>query len=246
MKILLTGSSGFIGRNFFKQYVGKYEFRCLVIKEDADDIRKHCHDPTIDAVVHLGAYAGVRRSHQIPEEFYSMNVDGTSRIFSEYARDYYAPIPIVWASSSSVYEWWLSPYATTKKICEEISRYTPNTLGLRFHTVYGEDSRPDMLYDRLNKRDVEYVTNHTRDWTHVEDVCSAIDLCLENFNDMRHYKFIDVGNGRPCTVKELADHLWPDNNLPVREVTGEREHTCADPKILLKYGWKPKHNVLEN
>lgn len=239
MKVLLTGSSGFIGRNFFKQYVGKYEFRCLDLKEDNDDIRKHCYDPSIDAVVHLGAYAGVRRSHEMPEEFWSMNVDGTKRIFDEYFG-----VPIVWASSSSIYEWWLSPYATTKKVCEEIA--PTNTLGLRFHTVYGNDSRPDMLYDRLLKRDVEYITNHTRDWTHVYDVCSAIDLCLDKFDDMQHYRAIDVGNGNPHTVKELADHLWPDNNLPVREVTGERTDTCADPTILLKHGWKPEYNVLKS
>jgi nucleoside-diphosphate-sugar epimerase len=238
MKVLLTGSSGFIGRNFFKQYVGKYEFLCLDLKEDNDDIRKHEYEPTIDAVVHLGAYAGVRRSHEIPEQFWSMNVEGSKRIFDEYNG-----VPIVWASSSSIYEWWLSPYATTKKICEEIApKYS---LGLRFHTVYGPDSRPDMFYDKLLRKEVSYITNHTRDWTHVDDVCSAIDLCLDNFDRMYKYRAIDVGNGRPHTVKELADHLWPDNNLPVKEVTGERENTCADPTILLQYGWQPKRDVLE-
>lgn len=233
MKILLTGANGFIGRNFFKQYVGKYEFLCLDI---ADDIRKHEYDPSIDAVVHLGAYAGVRRSHEIPEEFWEMNVVGSERIFDEYGG-----IPIVYASSSSIYEWWLSPYATTKKVVETIAH--GYTLGLRFHTVYGEDSRPDMIYDRLLRRDVEYITNHTRDWTHVYDVCSAIDICIENFDKMHKYHAIDVGYGQPRTVKSMADELWPDNNLPVREVTGEREHTCADPSILLQYGWKPEYGA---
>ena len=230
MKILLTGANGFIGRNFFKQYVGKYEFLCVDI---ADDIRKHDYDPSIDAVVHLGAYAGVRRSHEIPEEFWEMNVIGSERIFDEYYGK-----PIVYASSSSIYEWWLSPYATTKKVVEQIA--PGYTLGLRFHTVYGEDSRRDMIYDRLLRRDVEYITNHTRDWTHVSDVCSAIDVCLDNFDSMWRHGAIDVGYGKPRTVKSMADELWPDNNLPVKEVSGEREHTCADPSILLEYGWKPE------
>ena len=234
MKVLLTGSSGFIGRNFFKQYVGKYEFLCVDTKE-GDDIRKLRYDPSIDAVVHLGAFAGVRRSHEIPQQFWEMNVDGSRNIFREYEGK-----PIVWASSSSIYEWWLSPYATTKKVCEEIA---PNyTLGLRFHTVYGDDSRPDMLYDRLLRREVEYITNHTRDWTHVFDVCSAIDLCLDKFDDMHHHRAIDVGVGKPISVKEMADRVWPDNNLPVREVTGERENTCADPTILLEHGWRPEYS----
>ena len=235
MKVLLTGAKGFIGRNFKRLYEHKYDFECIDILED---VRKVRWDPSIDAVVHLGAYAGVRRSHKIPEEFWAMNVDGSQRIFDEYYGT-----PIVWASSSSIYEWWLSPYATTKKVCEEIA--PGYTLGLRFHTDYGEDSRPDMLYDKLKRREVEYITNHTRDWTHVEDVCSAIDLCLENFEEMHPHRAIDVGNGRPVTVKEMADKVWPDNNLRMKDVTGERENTCADPTILLQYGWKPKHFILD-
>lgn len=234
-KLLLTGSAGFIGRNFKRLYEHKYEFECVDILEDVRNVE---HDASIDAVVHLGAYAGVRRSHEIPEEYWAMNVDGSQRVFDEYSGK-----PIVWASSSSIYEWWLSPYATTKMVCEQIA--PDYTLGLRFHTVYGEDSRPDMLYDKLKRREVEYITNHTRDWTHVEDVCSAIDLCLENFDELYRLRAIDVGNGQPVTVKEMADRVWPDNNLPLREVTGERQDTCADPTILLQYGWNPKHFILD-
>lgn len=232
MRVLLTGAKGFIGRNFFKQYVGKYDFVCTDI-EDMDE-----YHSDIDAVVHLGAYAGVRRSHQIPEEYWKYNVESSDRIF-----DNYYGKPIVYASSSSIYEWWLSPYATTKKVVEQIAPL--NSLGLRFHTVYGEDSRPDMLYDKLKRQDVSYITNHTRDWTHVFDVCSAIDLCLDKFDSLKRHRAIDVGNGTPITVKQLADHLWPDNNLPIKDVKGEREHTCADPSILLDSGWKPCYHPLD-
>ena len=230
-KVLLTGAKGFIGRNFFKQYVGKYDFVCTDI-EDMDEYHG------VDAVVHLGAYAGVRRSHEIPEEFWAYNVEASERLFDKYCHT-----PIVYASSSSIYEWWLSPYATTKKVMEQIA--PSNTLGLRFHTVYGDDSRPDMLYDKLKRQDVSYITNHTRDWTHVFDVCSAIDLCLDNFEELKRHRAIDVGNGTPITVKQLADHLWPDNNLPIKDVKGEREHTCADPSILLASGWKPCYHPLD-
>ena len=236
-KVLLTGSSGFIGRNFVRRYLHKYDF---IFCDILDDIRKHHFDPSVDAVVHLGAYAGVRRSHEVPEEFWAMNVDGSQQIFNEYG----GSVPIVYASSSSIYEWWLSPYATTKKVVEEIA--PTYTLGLRFHTVYGEDSRPDMLYDKLKRKEVNYITNHRRDWTHVHDVCDAIDLCLNRFEEMYRFRAIDVGNGNPHSVKELADHLWEGNNLPIKEVTGEREITCADPTILLQYGWEPKHDVLKD
>lgn len=239
MNILLTGSSGFIGRNFKKKYSEKYRFKTLDILQDTvEDIRKALYDPSIDLVIHLAGYAGVRRSHQIPEEFWSMNVEGSQRIFDEYG----GSVPIIYASSSSIYEWWLSPYATTKKVVETIA--PGHTLGLRFHTVYGKDSRPDMLYDKMLKKNVSYITDHKRDWTHVDDVCSAIDICVENFSDLTDKKAIDVGKGTPVSVKQMADKVWPGNNLPIKEVSGERDITCADPKELLSLGWVPKYDIL--
>jgi len=128
---------------------------------------------------------------------------------------------------------------------EAIAPYT--SLGLRFHTVYGPNSRTDMLYRNLEERNekITYLTNHTRDWTHVEDVCSAINICMKNYHKLAKHKAIDVGNGRPVSVKEMADKIWPDNNLPIKEVSGERQDTCANPKELMEFGWKPKHFIME-
>ena len=240
VKILLTGTRGyrpgFIGGNFLRLYRDKYN-----ITEYEGDIRDFdLPETSYDMVVHLAAMAGVRRSHEVPTEFWGVNVKASQIIFDQ-CEEY--DIPVIYASSSSIYEWWLSPYATTKWVMEHIA--PKETLGLRFHTVYGPNSRTDMLYDKLLKKDVTYITNHTRDWTHVEDVCSAIDVCIERFDELKHHKAIDVGNGKPVCVLDLADRLWKNNNLPIRTVTGERENTCADPTILESVGWQPKHNVLD-
>lgn len=242
MKVLLTGSQGFIGRNFIKHLSIKHDITCY--DEDIRYIRgREFQHFDFDFIVHLAALAGVRRSHEMPEEYWDVNVNGSAQIFTAAGK-----IPVIYASSSSVYEWWLSPYATTKKAMEQIA---PNeSIGLRFHTVYGEDSRPDMLYDRLLKRDptLKYLTHHTRDYTHVEDIVSAIDICMANYFSICYnmrLKTIDVGNGRPVTVKEVADKIWPNNNLPFKEVTGERANTCANPGPLLELGWEPKHFILD-
>ena len=244
MKILLTGSSGFIGKTFLRRFGDRYDITPydIVGGKDIrlfDDITPEDYD----AVVHLAARAGVRKSHYDPEDFWDVNVNGSKKIFNEFEMSW-RNIPIIYASSSSIYEWWQSPYATTKKVVEEIAPY--NSLGLRFHTVYGDNSRTDMLYDKLLRKDVTYITNHTRDWTHVDDVCEAIHICIKNFNSLRRdHGAIDVGNGRPVTVKEMSDHIWPDNNLPIKDVEGERQNTCADPAVLLQYGWQPKHHILD-
>ena len=242
MKILLTGTKGyrpgFIANNFIRLYASKYD-----ITEYEGDIREWDksaeHWRNFDMILHLAAMAGVRRSHEEPELYWDVNVTASKKIFSAAEE-----VPILYASSSSIYEWWLSPYATTKYAMEAIA--PKNTLGLRFHTVYGDNSRSDMLYDKLLRRDVSYLTDHTRDWTHVEDICSAIDICIQNFHTLKGHRAIDVGNGHPVSVVDMANKVWPNNNLPVREVSGERQDTCADPSILLGYEWEPKHHILDD
>ena len=240
MNILLTGTRGyrpgFIGGNFLRMYKDKYE-----IFEYDGDIRDFDVDLTdYDMVVHLAAMAGVRRSHEIPTEFWDVNVKASQLIFRQCEE---TNTPIVYASSSSIYEWWLSPYAATKWTMECIA--PENALGLRFHTVYGPNSRTDMLYDKLLKKEVKYLTKHTRDWTHVEDICDAIDICIQNFDEMKQYVAIDVGNGDPVSVVDMAEKVWPFNCLPVEPVEGEREHTCANPAILKSFGWEPKHHIMD-
>jgi nucleoside-diphosphate-sugar epimerase len=240
-KIFLTGGEGFIGRNFVKLYKDVYDFD--LCNSDSDQWSDASDLSEYDFVIHLGALAGVRRSHEIPEEYWKKNVEGSRKVFKACDK-FERTVPVIYASSSSIYEWWLSPYATTKKAVEAIAPRM--SLGLRFHTVYGDDSRKDMLYDKLVNRDasLSYLTEHTRDYTHVEDVCSAIKICMENFSELKWQKAIDVGNGTPVSVQQVADKVWPDNNLPIKQVTGEREHTCADPSVLKQYGWEPKHSIL--
>ena len=244
IRLLLTGTrgyrKGFIANYFLDNYKDTYD-----ITEYMGDIRDFDEDLSAkkyDMVIHLAAMAGVRRSHEIPEEFWEVNVDASKKIFDACERNH---LPIIYASSSSIYEWWLSPYAASKKAMEAIAPYS--SLGLRFHTVYGPNSRTDMLYRNLEEKNpkITYLTNHTRDWTHVEDVCSAIHLCIRNYHKLAKHKAIDVGNGRPVSVKEMADKIWPDNNLPIKEVTGERQDTCATPIELMELGWKPKHFIME-
>lgn len=188
------------------------------------------------AVLHLAALAGVRKSWKNPEEYWDVNVTGSKKVFEECNR---LNLRCVYASSSSIYEWWKNPYATSKKAMEELApKYS---VGMRFHTVYGVDSRPDMFYDMMLNDKVEYLTNHKRDWTHVEDVVSAIRLILR---DTRVTGKLDIGSGNPVSVVDVAKE-YGYRDVPIKSVEGEREITHADTSRLLELGWKPKYNVLE-
>lgn len=111
------------------------------------------------AIVHLAAQAGVRHSMRFPQSYIESNITGTVNIF-EAAKT--KQIPIVYASSSSVYgerggifketdrtDAQVSVYAATKKSDEILAEvysaaYGIPMVGLRFFTVYGTWMRTDL------------------------------------------------------------------------------------------------------
>ena len=117
----------------------------------------------------------------------------------------------------------------------------PRSLGMRFTTVYGPGSREDMLIGRIRDKKLEYVTDHTRDFIHVDDVCSAI---MKNLNNTILSGVIDVGTGVGTSVQGLSQIAELD--VPLQEGDPcEAPENVADINPLLATGWKPKYKVDE-
>ena len=93
MKILLTGAEGFIGRNFYSMYQDKYHITRY--GGDILDMELNYFESHYDMVIHLAGLAGVRASHEQPEEFWKNNVDGSRRVFEQCEE---IKIPVIYAS----------------------------------------------------------------------------------------------------------------------------------------------------
>lgn len=235
--VLVTGHQGFIGRNLIT-HLREEGYTCVGVDiKDGKDILK-CSLPSCDAVVHLAGLAGVRQSRDNPDEYWRVNVEGSKRIF-DHALKWHAKI--LYASSSSVKHWYTSPYAATKKAVEAIA--PEGSIGMRFHTVYGIDSRPDMMYRMLIDDTAKYYTNHTRDFTSINDVVCAIELLLSKYSDV-DAPYVDIGTGQPTKVEDLVKAAGRD--LPLKAVTGEQETSKADTTIMNSLGWYPSNDVLDD
>lgn len=151
-----------------------------------------------DAVVNLGAQAGVRYSITNPHAYIESNVDGFINVL-EGCRDNKVK-HLVYASSSSVYglngqvpfsehhgiAHPVSLYAATKKSNELMAHaysklYGIPTTGLRFFTVYGPWGRPDMspflfMDAILHDRPIKVFNNGDmlRDFTYIDDIVEGI------------------------------------------------------------------------
>tara|TARA_Y100001938_G_C8013402_1_gene391282 strand:+ start:209 stop:943 length:735 start_codon:yes stop_codon:yes gene_type:complete len=240
MKILVTGHKGFIGSHVFKHLQDEgHEVKGLDFPDDVRDFIRFyaCDSIRYDAVIHLAAYAAVRDSIENPDKFWENNVVKVKPLFKYCERN---NIRLLYASSSSVQEWWLNAYAISKKVNE--IQAPPNSVGMRFYNVYAEKvSRSDMIYRMLEDKTATYLTRHKRDWIHVKDIVSAITTLLNS----KYTGVIEVGTGNPVSVIDLANKMGM-GHLPIKEDTpGERDITCADTSKLRELGWEPTINILD-
>lgn len=169
-----------------------------------EDLSAALDGENFDAIVHLGAQAGVRYSIENPRAYVEANLMGHLNLL-EVAR-HRGTGHMVYASSSSVYggndklpfavedraEHPVSLYAATKKADELMSEtyahlYRVPLTGLRFFTVYGPWGRPDMalwLFTDaiLSGRPIKVFNNGEmwRDFTFIDDIVSGVVACLDS------------------------------------------------------------------
>ncbi|KLI63744.1 GDP-mannose 4,6-dehydratase [Aurantiacibacter marinus] len=143
-----------------REAAGDFTFHQLDFA-DMDALTAALDGDRFDAIVHLGAQAGVRYSLENPAAYVQSNLVGHANML-EVAR-HREVAHMVYASSSSVYggnhklpfsvddraDHPVSLYAATKKANELMSEtyahlYRIPLTGLRFFTVYGPWGRPDM------------------------------------------------------------------------------------------------------
>ena len=232
MKILLTGSEGFIGQHIQSFLKDKHNLICLD-KKTGNDLLTCDLDYDVDLVIHLAGLSGVRDSLDNPVEYWTNNVVASHRVFKQYKN---GP-KILYASSSTAREPWRNPYAMSKFYMETIAPH--NALGMRFTTVYGPGARKNMLIPKILRNDVEYINiNHIRDFIHVNDIVSAVQVMINNtFRGV-----VDVGTGVSNKLVDIADYFKIDYKSVIGGET-ERIDNTADTSILNKFGWRAKINL---
>ena len=203
-------------------------------------------DEAFDAIIHLGAQAGVRYSLENPRAYVESNLMGHVNLL-EVAR-HRGVRHMVYASSSSVYggndklpfavedrvDHPVSLYAATKRADELMSEtyahlYRIPLTGLRFFTVYGPWGRPDMALWLFTSAILEgrpiKVFNHGemwRDFTFIDDIVSGVVACLDKppLDDGSQKA---GGSVKPHALYNIGNH----RSEPLMKVIGLIEDACG-------------------
>jgi nucleoside-diphosphate-sugar epimerase len=287
MRYAVTGAAGFIGSHLAETLVAAghdvvgldsfSDYYDPALKEEnarALDVRRVDlgADPLdfagFDAVFHLAGQPGARSFGHVFPDYLWRNLLATQRVFEAAVE---AGVPVVWASSSSVYgdaERYPTPedveprpnnpYGVTKLSCEHLHDTYERVFGLhavalRYFTVYGPRQRPDMAFARMvaaAARDEEFELygdgSQSRSFTYVADVVEATICALEAPPGL-----YNVGGGEEYPMRDALALLGEIAGRPVRvrygpAQTGDNRRTKADTtRIEQEIGWRATTSLRE-
>jgi len=242
-----------------------------------------------EIVINLAAQAGVRYSLENPEAYAKTNLIGFFNILD--ACRIQKVSHLIYASTSSVYgankklpfnetdiaDHPIQFYAATKRANELMAHsyselYKIQTTGLRFFTVYGPWSRPDMSLLKFAKNisnnkkiDLFNYGNHTRDFTYVDDIVDGIfkiiskkkrisknrkSLKLDpSSSNSSPFEVYNIGSERPIRlikyIRLIEKYLGKKakmNKLPLQK--GDILETFSSTKKLKKdYHYSPSTKI---
>jgi len=261
MRVLITGSEGFIGQHLVR-YLEQQGIR--VIRYDLklgldifDEWALYMAVRDCDLIVNLAGCTAVPVSYKVPFNYYRVNTEGAARVFraaSEYKKK------VIHASTGEVYVG-NSPYAASKIGAEaaadaEAMINDAKIVCLRFLNPYGAGQPHSYVIPLFLRKALkgEPLTihgegQHAKDYIYVSDIAEAIWTARRLPFGLK----VDVGSGKVTSINQIADVV--EKVVAPQPVTrtytdkgkriGEKEVLKGNVKPLLDLGWKPKISLEE-
>jgi UDP-glucose 4-epimerase len=227
MKVAVTGSSGFTGRNLIGRLLHlNHEVIKIDLEEgiDAADYSNLESIPKFDALFHLAAKSFVPDSYEKPHDFYRINFNSTLNTL-ELCRKYSAKYIYV---SSYVYGTpqylpidenhpiaTFNPYADSKILCENLCRgynkyFNLNVFIVRPFNIYGPHQTNNFLipsiFNQAIKGKIELNDpNPRRDLIYIDDLVDLYTRLLE-YQDSK-FEIFNAGYGKSHSVREIVEYI---------------------------------------
>lgn len=258
-QVLVTGSSGFIGKNLSK-HLSELGFTIKLLDSDyfreldwQSSLLNLLKDFDPKAIFHVGACTNTLELNV--QYMMEQNYQST-KLISDWCSE--KKRKLIFSSSAANYgingKYPSNLYGWSKYVAEDYVRKSGG-IALRYFNVYGpgEENKGVMssfLYQAYaSKNNGEKVLlfpgGPSRDFIYIKDVVGANLYALENFLDLTG-GYYDVATGRSRLFEDVLniagiEFAYADESkIPA----GYQFYTCGDPKKWMD-GWKPNYTLEE-
>lgn len=235
MTIAISGCDGFIGTYLIKRFQ-KQNITLIKLSRsngiDLADTESTKKIPAFDVLIHLAANSFVPNSYINPLRFYNNNINSTLNAL-ELCRKYGAGIVFM---SSYVYGHpqylpideshpisSLNPYAESKIICERLIQAYHRDFGVtgvifRPFNIYGKGQNSSFLIPLIIEQAktgnvVLKDSRPKRDFIHVEDIVSAIEIVAKK--GIKGLNTYNLGNGKSYSIIDVLDAIREVTNTQI-------------------------------
>ena len=271
LKVLLTGSSGFIGQALARRLIS---LGCEVVEfsskqgDIADQyVLKKIDLTGISHVFHLAARTFVPDSWQNPEGFYHVNINGTLQVLELCRQNnigltfvsayiYGTPKNLPISEEDQVEP--NNPYAHSKYLAEQLCEYYAKDFGVRVNiirpfNVYGKGQNnkfliPHIIHQAMGSgKIIVKDISPKRDYIYIEDLLDAIIL-ISKYN--KGCTTFNIGSGYSVSVGQVIDIVQQIRGT-TKEVISEKNvrrneinDVVADiSKANRELNWYPKYSI---
>lgn len=246
-KILITGASGFIGRNLAEYLSDIYDVcapsHAELDLQDAEAVKQYLEKYSFDVVIHSANMNDVTyrlSPHDILDGNLRMfyHLESCSRIYgkmiyfgsgAEYDMQNYKPL-----MKEAYFGRYIprDPYGFSKYIMHRMAEQSENIYDLILFGVYGkyEQFQRRFISNNICKnilgKPMTLIKNARLDYLYINDLCKIVEWFLEHTPG---YKCYNVCTSHPADLFSLAQEI--------NEITGLQREI-----IVLEEGWKPEYS----
>lgn len=247
MKILITGSTGFIGRNLKERLGEIYDIYCPPREEldllNTENVMEYVKKSSFDIVIHAANTNDTRNKSTTPYD----SLDGNLRMFFnlEHCKEYYGRMYYFGSGMEYDMEHYIpymkeeyfgthvpkNPYGFSKYIMSKICQQNNNIYDLRLFGVYGKYEEwerrfiSNAICRALKGKNITIQKNVYFDYLWIDDLCNIMSWFIENEPIHKHY---NVCRGSKIDLYSLACRVRENLNIECDITVGAS-------------GWKPEY-----
>ena len=256
MKILLTGSTGFIGKNIKEAWSGRYELRTPLHEEldllDSETVEQYLRKEHFDVILHTANTNDVVHPEQIPHILeYNMrmfcNLERCQGLYgklyyfgsgAEYDMRHYIPqMPESYFGTHVPQD----PYGFSKYIMSKMT--TGNIYDLRLFGVFGKYEEwqrrfiSNMIYRNLTGQVMEMNQNMFFDYLYIDDLISILEWFVNHEPSHHHY---NVCSGKHFELLTLArmviEETGISNEIVIKSDQWKTTYSGDNRRLLAETG----------